>query len=164
MPTYEAEATLAQLEAEFHRLADNWRAEFLKTRALKIQFRGLPAAIAEMGRDAGAEPEVAKVFFKAAERLGQACHDVDAEMAIALSPIRIALDNGSGQEVAAATHATWRKRIAEPWRWPNDRRTNCLAPFRGRLRGAQLRLATVHNARPIRAGHPAPDFQRAAQA
>ena len=40
MPTYEAEATLAQLETEFHRLADNWRAEFLKTRALRIQFRG----------------------------------------------------------------------------------------------------------------------------
>ena len=110
MPTYEAEATLAQLETEFHRLADNWRAEFLKTRALRIQFRGLPAAIAEMGRDAGAEPE--EVFFKAAERLGQACRDVDAEMVIALSPIRIALDNGSGQEVAAAT-AAWRKRIAE---------------------------------------------------
>ena len=112
MPTYEAEATLAQLETEFNRLADDWRAEFLKTRALKIQFRGLPAAIAEMGRDAGAEPEVAKVFFKAAERLGQACRDVDAEMVVALSPIRIALDNGSGQEVAAAT-AAWRKRIAE---------------------------------------------------
>ena len=59
MSTYEAEATLAELETEFHRLADNWRAEFLKTRALRIQFRGLPTAIAEMGRDAGAEPEVA---------------------------------------------------------------------------------------------------------
>ena len=70
---------------------------------------GRPFVEFHMLGDAGAEPEVAKVFFKAAERLGQACRDLDAEMAIALSPTRIALDNGSGQEVATAT-AAWRKR------------------------------------------------------
>ena len=107
----EIDTLLTALEEKFDRLSAAWAADYVRVRALRLEFRGLISALFELANTS--EPTEAKRLRDFAAHLSARAKAVDARVAASLPPgAPPPHDDASPKELADAV-ASWRKRIGE---------------------------------------------------